>query len=102
MRAAAYWKLREALDPSSPQPLALPPSRDLRVQLCAPRYGVHAGGVALEKKDKVKERLGRSPDLADAVVMAFWDDPRSRYGQHVGKSARWGLSGAPEARVVRR
>ena len=26
----------------------------------------------LEGKDVVKKRIGRSPDKADAVVMAFW------------------------------
>jgi hypothetical protein len=77
VRAAAYWKLREALDPSSLQPIALPPSRELRVELCAARYNAEDRVVKLEKKEKIKERLGRSPDLADAVVMALWDDPRA-------------------------
>jgi hypothetical protein len=77
VRAAAYWKLREALDPSSLAPIALPPSRDLRVELCAARYSAEDRTVKLEKKEKIKERLGRSPDLADAVVMALWDDPRA-------------------------
>ena len=72
VRAAAYWRLREALDPSSSSPIALPPSRELRVELCAARYVAQDRVVKLEKKDKIKERIGRSPDLADAVVMAYW------------------------------
>lgn len=85
VRAAAYWKLREALDPSNAEPIALPPSRELRVELCAAHYGAEDRTVKLEKKEKIKERLGRSPDLADAVVMALWDDPRA------GRAALYGL-----------
>ena len=92
VRAAAYWRLREALDPSSLEPLALPPSRELRVELCAARFIPEGNTIKLEKKEKIKERLGRSPDLADAVVMAFWDDPRALramiYGLRSGVSRR--------------
>lgn len=35
-------------------------------------YEVRDKQMILESKDKVKERLGRSPDLFDAVVMAYW------------------------------
>jgi hypothetical protein len=76
VRAAAYWRLREALDPSAPDPIALPPSRELRVELCATRYVAEDRTVKLEKKEKIRERLGRSPDLADAVVMAYWEPGR--------------------------
>ena len=92
VRAAAYWKLREALDPSSIDPIALPPSRDLRVELCAARYSAEGRTIRLEKKEDIKARLGRSPDLADAVVMAFWDDPKALramiYGLRSGGSRR--------------
>jgi len=74
-RAAAYWSLRQALDPSSGLDLALPPDRELRAELCAPTWHPLPGGaVQLEAKDDIKARLGRSPDKADAVVMAWWDD----------------------------
>ncbi len=72
-RAAAWWKLREALDPSSGENLALPPGRELRIELCAPHWEKQTNGVKIEPKKDIKERLGHSPDLADAVVMAFWD-----------------------------
>ena len=83
VRAAAYWRLREALDPSSRTPLALPPSRDLRVELCAARYSAEDRTIRLEKKEKIRARLGRSPDLADAVVMAYWDDPKARVAEAI-------------------
>lgn len=71
-RAAAWWALRQALDPSSGENLALPPDRNLRVELCAPKWEKQTNGVKIEKKDEVSARIGRSPDMADAVVMAFW------------------------------
>lgn len=79
-RAAAWWSLREALDPSSGRQIALPPSRELRVELCAPRWEKQVNGVKIEKKDEVKARLGRSPDIADAVVMAHWDGRSPLHG----------------------
>jgi hypothetical protein len=85
-RAAAWWALREALDPSSGKNIALPPDRRLRVELCAPTWEKQASGVKIEPKKEIKERLGRSPDLADAVVMAWWDDPMRRYAAAFGKS----------------
>ena len=74
-RAAAWWRLREALDPSNEEQIALPPDRDLRVELCAAKWEKLVTGVKLEAKKDIKKRIGRSPDLADAVVMAFWQDP---------------------------
>src|SRR5205085_2027231 len=38
VRAAAYWGLREALDPESKLELALPPDPELKADLCAPRW----------------------------------------------------------------
>ena len=79
VRTEAYWKLREALDPSQPggSQIFLPPSASLKADLCAPGYRVNGsstGGVlAAESKDKVCDRLGRSPDEGDAVVMAWFD-----------------------------
>ena len=70
MRAAAYWQLREWLDPEHGYGVALPPGRELLAELCAPRYRMLTSGVQLESKDEVKKRLGRSPDLADPVVYA--------------------------------
>lgn len=84
-RSAAYWALREALDPSNGLDLALPPDRELRVELCAPTWERLPGGkVKLEPKADIKARLGRSPDRADAVVMAWWTDPT------LGASALYG------------
>lgn len=72
VRAAAYWRLREALDPDHGEGLALPPDPELLADLCAPRYELKPSGLQLEEKADVKERIGRSPDRGDAVVLAWW------------------------------
>src|SRR5215207_4747030 len=83
-RAAAYWSFREALNPANGLDVALPPDRELRVELCAAKWEQQATGVKLEKKADIKERLGRSPDKADAVVMAWWTDPYAAYAAQFG------------------
>ena len=72
VRAAAWWAMRDALDPAHGSTVALPPSRELRVELCSARYSKQANGVKIEDKDETKKRIGRSPDLGDAIVMANW------------------------------
>jgi hypothetical protein len=72
VRAASYWKLRECLDPVHGENLALPPDSELLADLCAPRYKLTASGIQLEAKEDIVQRLGRSPDAADAVVLCNW------------------------------
>ena len=50
----------------------LPANARLKSDLSTPTYGFDASGrMVLESKDKMKERLGRSPDLADALALTF-------------------------------
>jgi hypothetical protein len=70
-RAECWWALRDALDPESGEDICLPPSRTLLSDLCAPTFKVVRGKIQLEEKAKIKERLGRSPDEGDAVVLAW-------------------------------
>lgn len=50
---------------------ALPPIPELTGELTAPTYTFVNGKFQLEAKDQVKQRLGRSPDLADALALTF-------------------------------
>lgn len=51
---------------------ALPDSLSLKNDLVSPTYRVPSTGIVeLEPKDKIKERLGRSPDIADALALTF-------------------------------
>ena len=71
-RSAAWWRLRELLDPSGDHALALPPDDTLTGDLTAPTWKPTSGGkVQVEGKDEIRARLGRSTDDGDAVVMAF-------------------------------
>lgn len=70
-KAELWWKLREALDPDTGHDLALPPDPELLSDLCAPRWSLHSGRVAVESKEDVRKRIGRSPDKGDALVLAL-------------------------------
>lgn len=71
MRAQIYWQFREALDPETGDDIALPDSRELYAELAAARYSVSGDAYKVESKEHIKNRLGRSPDLADAIVYAW-------------------------------
>ncbi len=73
VRAAMFFKLRDALDPESGEGLCLPPDPALLADLTAPRFKVQARGVFVEEKHEVEKRLQRSVDAGDAVCLAFWD-----------------------------
>lgn len=70
LRAELWWRMREALDPTSPDPIALPPDPQLRADLCAPKWELTQAGIKVERKDEIIKRIGRSPDRGDAVVLA--------------------------------
>jgi hypothetical protein len=76
-RAEAWWKFREALDPNSGEKIALPPDSELMADLIAPTWDLTGNGIQIEAKDKIKQRIGRSPDCGDAVVMCFNADARA-------------------------
>lgn len=75
-RAAAWWRLRELLDPSAGSHLCLPPDDDLLGDLTAPKAGEPQSGgkIKVESKDEIRKRIGRSTDRADSVVQAFWTE----------------------------
>lgn len=50
---------------------ALPDLPELIPELTKPTYYFHEGKVRLVEKDIIKETLGRSPDLADALALTF-------------------------------
>lgn len=74
-RAEMYWRLREALDPTLDDPIALPPDQELLGDLCAARYKIVTMGsqaaIQIRDKDEIRAAIGRSPDKGDAVAMTF-------------------------------
>lgn len=77
VRSAAWWHMRELLDPRNEENICLPPDPILTRDLTAPRWREMSSGVIrVESKDDLRKakRLGRSTDAADAVIQAFWID----------------------------
>lgn len=72
-RAEGYWRFREALDPQQEggSVIALPPDAELKADLAAAHWRLTPAGILVEPKEDIKERIGRSPDKGDAVVMAL-------------------------------
>ena len=79
-----YWRLREALDPESGDDLMLPPDPELLADLTAARFEVRASGIVVEAKEKIKERLGRSPDCAAAVALALYRERKFKLDVYLG------------------
>jgi hypothetical protein len=76
-RSAAYYHLRELLDPAYDPKLMLPPDDLMISDLTTPKWVITTGvppRIQVEPKDKVMERLGRSPDRGDAIAMVMWAD----------------------------
>lgn len=77
-RAEWWWRLREALDPLLGEDLALPPDQELLADLTAPRWEPTTRGILIESKDDISERIMRSPDKGDSLVMAYATNPPTK------------------------
>lgn len=78
LRAELWWKMREALDPNAVPPVSLPPGQDVKADLCAPTWQLRNGKILIESKDKLIERIGRSPDKGDAIIYASIETPKRK------------------------
>lgn len=78
MRSCAIWRFRELLDPDQPggSPCALPDDPRLVADLTAPHFEVTSRGIKVEAKEDVCDRIGRSTDAGDAVVMSWTGGPK--------------------------
>lgn len=94
LRAAACWSFRESLDPETGKGIALPPDPELKAELAAFRWEMRPGSkVYVRAKDEIKAELGRSPDKADAVIMAA-------YARGKTTNVRGGIGGIPTRAVT--
>lgn len=89
-RAEMYWNLRQMFIDHK---IALPKDQELANELASIQFKPFAGKdgqiIKIESKDDIRARLGKSPDKADALVLAFangstgkWPDKEaeSRFG----------------------
>ncbi len=75
----------------------LPNVPELIGELTTPTYTFVHGRFQLEDKNQIKARLGRSPDLADALSLTFAlpevrprANPRKQAARHRFGGHRWG------------
>jgi len=80
LRAELWWQLGRGLSERHGWDLSTMDNADATVaQLLEPRWEIDAQGrIKVEKKDDVRARLGRSPDNADALLLAFYRGERTR------------------------
>ncbi len=73
-RAECLWRAAQAFNPQGPDPFALPGIMGDKIgaQLTAMRVETYSSGqMMVETKDKIRARIGRSPDDADAFALTF-------------------------------
>ena len=78
LRSQLWWQMREALEPSSDNGIALPDDKDLLAELCAPRWEMSGLTIKVEGRQDIVDRVGRSPDRATAIMLALIDVPKVR------------------------
>lgn len=66
-RAEMYWHVRNLVRSRA---IPLPADDELLTELLATKYEIRSGRIQLDAKARVKKRIGRSPDKADAFVLA--------------------------------
>lgn len=92
-RAELWWAMRSWVLSGG----KLPNLPELVSELTAVTYMFNGGKFQLEEKDQVKKRIGRSPDLADALSLTFGlpDMPRGMAGSagRVGKAKTFDSEG---------
>ena len=94
LRAAAWWNMREMLDPARGSTMMLPDDEMLKADLTAPKWKVRSGAkIQIESKDDIRKRLGRSTDSGDATIQAFDNDASPAGGDYgSGGTVQWGDS----------
>jgi hypothetical protein len=69
LRAEWWWLFREMLDPQYSPTICLPDDSEMIAELTAPRWSLTLRGILIESKEEIAKRLGRSTNIADAIIM---------------------------------
>lgn len=74
LKAELWWEIGRVMSEKHLWDLGTMANADVTIgQLCMPRWDVSpTGKIRVEKKDDLRKRLGRSPDNADALLLAFY------------------------------
>jgi phage terminase large subunit len=86
-RAEMWWEMAAGIKRDWQLPVNV--DGDLTAELTTPTYTFQNGTLLLEEKDQIKKRLGRSPDLGDALAAtcALPDMPRELVEHMRGRQA---------------
>lgn len=77
-RSQLWWDMREALDPANDVGIALPPDKDLLIELCTPTWQMSGLVIKVASREEIYEKIRRSVDRAVAVILAMIDTPKAR------------------------
>lgn len=85
-RAEMWFAMRDWLRSGG----ALPNIKEIVAELTTTEYTMKNGKLLLQPKDIVKKKLGRSPDIADALAQTFAlpDRPRNPFGSGGGSAGK--------------
>lgn len=76
LRSYAFWALRDLLNPAYGFPITLPDDDEMENELVAHTWRQRDNGAyQVSPKEFIEKKLGRSPDKADAVVIAMLAAP---------------------------
>lgn len=73
MRAYLFWCVRDWLNPKNDTGAMLPPDDRFDEEATEIRWSFRSDGrILIEPKDDIKKRIGRSPDMFDALANTFY------------------------------
>lgn len=86
-KSEMWWRMREALDPANDTGIALPPDRQLLLDLTAPTWRAQGAKIMVESREDIIKRIGRSPDWGSAAVLALRESPPLEQFRNKGNEA---------------
>jgi hypothetical protein len=84
-RAEIWWQMAQWVKEGG----ALPDDPELASELTTVTYSFKGDKIQIESKDQIKERLGRSPDLADSLAITFAQPVAPRSVRDISQVSRY-------------
>jgi hypothetical protein len=88
LRSMLWWKMREALEPTSNRGICLPPDKRLLADLTAVKWKAVGPMIQVESSEDVAAKLGRSMDFGAAYVLGLMDTPKRSMFEATGMDRR--------------
>lgn len=89
MRAYLFWCVRDWLNPKNNTRAMLPPDDRFDEEAAEIRWSFRSDGrILIEPKEDIKKRIGRSPDLFDALANTFYPTAARQQRLDIDRIAR--------------